>query len=250
MASLQRTVATKLGDLLGIHVVRKGRAGPLLEQDVLETFMRRFEIDCVFDVGANAGQYARMLRRFGYRGTIVSFEPIPKLAARIRTQAASDGNWFVEELALDETVRTVDFHIMLSDQFSSMNAPSHETTPLFQNANVVGETIAVQTGRFDEVFARYQTRLAFRRPFLKMDTQGNDLAVARGAGFSLNRVVGIQSELSIKRIYDGQPNFRESIDFYESKGFVLTAFVPNNAGHFPDLVETDCILYNPAFKPS
>jgi hypothetical protein len=59
--------------------------------------------------------------------------------------------------------------------------------------------------------------------------------------------VGLQSEMGIRGIYEGSPNYREMLDFYESKGFVLSAFVPNNEGHFPDLVEIDCIMYNKAF---
>jgi hypothetical protein len=39
-------------------------------------------------------------------------------------------------------------------------------------------------------------------------------------------------------------DFREAIALYESCGFTLSSFVPNNEGHFPILVETDCIMIN------
>jgi FkbM family methyltransferase len=246
MSTWQSVAAKRVGDLFNVYIVRKGRAGPMLEQDLLETILRRFAIDCVFDVGANEGQYAQMLRRVGYRGNIISFEPIPKLAAQLRRAAARESNWFVEELALDEHVRDVNFNVMLNDKFSSLAAPSQAATDLFADANVVSETIAVKTARLEDVMARYASKLSFSRPFLKMDTQGNDLAVARGAGSSLKRFVALQSELSIKPLYDRQASYRESIDFYEAEGFVLTGFVPNNAGHFPEMVEIDCIMYNPA----
>jgi hypothetical protein len=33
------------------------------------------------------------------------------------------------------------------------------------------------------------------------------------------------------------------IQKYTALGFVLSALVPNNGGHFPDLLEIDCIMY-------
>jgi hypothetical protein len=37
-------------------------------------------------------------------------------------------------------------------------------------------------------------------------------------------------------------DFRSAITLYEECGFHLSAFVPNNVGHFPQLIETDCIM--------
>ena len=74
-------------------------------------FGGEFAIDCVFDVRADNGQYAALVRSTGYMGPIVSFEPIPALAERLRTLAAADGRWSVEEVALDESPRDVVFNI-------------------------------------------------------------------------------------------------------------------------------------------
>lgn len=91
--------------------------------------------------------------------------------------------------------------------------------------------------------AKYRAKIGFRRPFLKMDTQGHDLAVAVGAGEELKAFVGLQSELAIVRLYAGSPTYRETLDYYASYGFTLSAFVPNNLGHFPRLLEMDCIMF-------
>lgn len=242
--------AVAVGDALGLHIVRKGRAARLLEQDLLTQFLREFAVDCVFDVGANVGQYASLLRRIGFRGFIISFEPIPNLAKQLRLAAAKDRRWFVEALALDESEGDVVFNVMAAQTLSSLKRPSHSETSLFEGENVVVEAIPIRTSRLEKLFDTHQKKLGFQRPFLKMDTQGSDLAVARGAGDRLQRFVGLQSELSIKRIYEHQSDYRESIDFFESAGFVLSGFFPNTYGYFPDLIETDCIMYNPAFRDS
>ncbi len=246
MATIKRMIANALGRALDVTIVPKGAVAPLFEVEHLERFFKEFTVDCVFDVGANAGQYAEALREFGYTGTIVSFEPIPVLAAHLREKARSDGRWFVEEVALDETVRIVSFNVMESSQFSSLKAPSQEETARFAHQNVVAHSFEVTTAQVATYLTRYRDQLGFRRPFLKMDTQGNDLAVARGAGPLLAEFVGLQSELAIKRIYAGSDDYRAALDFYQSAGFELSAFVPNNYGHFPILVEMDCIMFNRA----
>jgi hypothetical protein len=77
-----------------------------------------------------------------------------------------------------------------------------------------------------------------------MDTQGNDLAVAEGAGDLLREFVVIQAELAIHKLYDDIPDLAQAISFFRHQGFEPSAFAPNNEGTFPILVETDCIFIN------
>jgi FkbM family methyltransferase len=214
----------------------------------LTRFLGHFDVDCVFDVGANVGQYATMLRRdVGYSGTIISFEPIPECAHQLRKLASSDPGWIVEETALSSKVGVATFNVMTDSQFSSLSRPDHSATGIFRSKNCVQREITVSCDTIANIFDSYKSRLKFARPFLKMDTQGSDLDVAMGAQAKLREFVGLQSELAILPIYAEAPTYQAAIAFYETQGFQLTAFVPNNDGHFPFLIETDCIMFNSRF---
>lgn len=230
----------KLGRL---RVVDTRELHVLHEQIHLGRLLDLLKVDCVFDVGANYGQYATMLRNdVGFRGLIISFEPIPRAAEHIRHLSNGDPRWRVEQLALSESSGNEEFHIMESTEFSSLGLPSHAEVNLFKDKNRVAETITVSTETLSSAFRRLTKEYQFVRPFLKLDTQGYDVEVLKSGQEVVQQFVGLQSELAMKKIYDRSVDFREAISFYESLGFELSAFVPNNSGHFPMLVEMDCIM--------
>src|SRR6266508_3081790 len=84
---------------LGFDIVRypnpTGSIGPHL--------LRLFQvarIDCVLDVGGHWGEYGTLLRESGYAGDIVSFEPVPVSATKLKELSASDQRWSVRCVAL------------------------------------------------------------------------------------------------------------------------------------------------------
>lgn len=124
---------------------------------------------CVFDIGANAGQYATMLRtRVGYRGPIVSYEPIPELASKIRSAAALGHVWFVEGLALDATEGQATLNIFASDQFRSLHSVSAAAEREFHKQVKLERRIEVRTGIAACEGVRQNPREASKRPFLNM----------------------------------------------------------------------------------
>ena len=99
------------------------------------------------------------------------------------------------------------------------------------------------TGSDEFALGYYLKRdLGFKAPFLKLDTQGLDVDIVRSGRDIMHEFVGLQSELSMRRIYEHSVDFREAISFYQGLGFELSALVPNNSGCFPLLVEMDCIM--------
>lgn len=220
------------------------------EQAQLKQLLAYLDVDCVFDVGANDGQYARMIRRkAGYTGLIVSFEPIPEAAAKLREMAKDDARWVVVEGALGEFDGEQVFNVMADSQFSSLSAPRADETGLFAGMNAVRRQVPVKTERLGTALDRLRREHGFERPFLKLDTQGYDVRIVRGAGAAVREFLGLQSELAVVKLYAESVDFREALSFYEQCGFTLSAFVPNNSGHFPRLVETDCIMIRSDLVP-
>jgi FkbM family methyltransferase len=244
VTTLKRRVANLIERISGNLVIPPNEVHLGPERVHLRRFFKHFGVDCVFDVGANQGQYATMLREVvGFRGPIVSFEPIPDLAEALKEKAAADGAWYVEALALDRNAGPATFYIMEHSEFSSLHQPAKDQPAIFEKDNIVRQKVEVMRTTMADVFPKWQAKLGFRRPFLKMDTQGNDPAVVEGAGGLLQQFVGLQSELAIKQLYTDSAGIMEAIADYRARGFELSALVPNNAGHFPLLVEIDCIMF-------
>jgi FkbM family methyltransferase len=248
-------ISRAVGKLANFRLVDKRRIHLLPEQTHLRRLLAHLNVDCVFDVGANTGQYASMLRRrAGYERRIISFEPLPEAAAAVRRKASRDPLWTVEEIALADSAGTRVFNVMASSEFSSLSEPKSDEVSTLAHLNQPVRRIMVEAETLATALPRLQAQYGFSQPFLKMDTQGFDLAVLRGAGDILSRFVGFQSELSVRRIYQQAADFREALTFYQSLGFDISAFVPNNGGHFPALIEIDCImvrrdLMNNALRP-
>ncbi len=238
-----RTIGKGLRFLQNLRLVDQRKLYRLWEENHLRQVFERYDVDCVFDVGANYGQHAEMLRRrIGFRGLIISFEPTPEAAAVLREKAARDPKWVIQEMAVSTHDGEQTFNLMNDSEFSSLSAPKTDETSFFGYKNSVRRSVIVKTESLKTALARLQSQYGFERPFLKLDTQGFDVEIVSHAKNDMPRFVGLQSELAVTRLYESSVDFREALTLYESCGFKLSAFVPNNAGHFPILLETDCIM--------
>ena len=180
-------------------------------------------VDRVLDVGANAGQYALELRRFGYCGSIVSVEPLPDAFQALKAHAARDPRWDAVQIAVGARDSSATIHVAANSVSSSLlpMLPTH--ADIAPESRYTGtQTVAVTT--VDAIAAAYRRDAV--RTFLKADTQGFEGAVLDGAVGTLPTLVGLEVEMSLVPLYDGAPLFGELHERILALGFTPYGIEP------------------------
>lgn len=203
--------------------------------------LTRYGVEVVLDVGANAGQYARGLWRMGYRGRIVSFEPLSSAYRNLRANAWGHRRWQTVNLALGDCDGQSTIHVAGNSQSSSLleMLPRHVAAAP-ESAYIGTETITVR--RLDGIIDDYCR--ADERLFLKLDVQGFEETVLRGATRTLDRCLGVQLEMSLIPLYGGEVLFTEMLAAMAARGYCLMSL----ANGFADpqsgrLLQVDGVFY-------
>jgi FkbM family methyltransferase len=213
----------------------------------LRELLARLKVDCVLDVGANVGQYHDFLRdKVFYDGSIISFEPVSRHVEALRERSRADRDWHIEGYALGSRDGSMPINVMVSDQFSSFLEPDHDRVKEIAELNTPRHTETVTVRTLDVVLPLLQQRIGFERPYLKIDTQGFDIEVLRGAGDSLPAVKALQTEASIIGIYKGMPQYIDTLRYLDERGFDITGLYPVSRDSALRLVEFDCVMINRA----
>jgi len=212
-----------------------GVADRTLEFFHLRRLLRALDINCVLDVGANRGQFALELRGIGYRGAIVSFEPLESEFRELERSFGGDRHWRGYCMALGERSGRATINVIPG--LSVMNS-------LLQVAGKWPkvELREIEIRRLDEVCDEALAGIAAPRVLLKMDTQGYDLQVFAGAGRCLQHALALQSELSVLPLYKDMPHYLQALATYEGAGFELYNLAVVSRARDDRLQELNCLM--------
>ncbi|GAB7106199.1 hypothetical protein JCM4814A_45130 [Streptomyces phaeofaciens JCM 4814] len=207
-----------------------------------------YGVNCVFDVGANTGQYAKRLRRAGYTGRIVSFEPTSATFAKLEKAAENDPEWRVYQCGLGREEATAEIHTSWMTM-NSLLPPSDYGKDRYSRFKK-SDTEEIRIRRLDEVMDEALDGLTAPVPYLKMDTQGYDLEVFAGAGKRIGEFVGMQSEVACLRLYEGSPTMGEAVAAYEAEGFGISGMYPvTREATTGRVIEFDCVMMRAEAAP-
>ena len=230
----------QINRLSGLDVVRV--SGQYTLKVHVARVLKQYGVHAIIDVGANEGDFGALMRSLGFRGPIYSFEPVTEAFEVLQGRARRDGNWQAFNYALGAEDGTAQINVSKFSQFSSIReatsyGKSWENMLVERKQDIVIKTI---DGLFRSGVLGGQERY-----FLKMDTQGYDIEVFKGARASLPKLFCMLSELSLIPLYEGMPNYIEALETYSQAGFLVSGLYPITRHQSLALNEVDCMMVKP-----
>jgi FkbM family methyltransferase len=207
------------------------------------------KVTVVFDIGANVGQFGKELRLAGYRGRIVSFEPLSSAHARLTNTTKGDPNWIVApQMAVGNSDGSVDINISGDSVSSSVLEMLDVHVEAAPDSVYIGREHIVMR-KLDTLAGEYLKDEDIL--FLKADVQGCETQVLEGARELFPRIVGLHLEMALVPCYQGQPDFDQVNQALRSAGFSLWLLSPGTVDeHTGRQLQVDTVFFRDDAKTS
>jgi FkbM family methyltransferase len=211
--------ARKLGVLLTQPQWRHGLRSSIAATVEHDALPLRDDLRTIVDVGANRGQFTLYaLARFP-SAQIIAFEPLPEARENMSRLFEGENRVEVVPYALGETEGEVVMHLSAREDSSSLLPVGEGQVSAFPGTDEVGTT-SVEVRTLDSVLADRELK---KPALLKVDVQGFELPVLRGAEQSLRFFDQILIEASFVELYEGQALFPDVSHCIEAHDFHLVS---------------------------
>jgi FkbM family methyltransferase len=195
--------------------VRRSGGARDLYQLLNKAWVRSRAIDLVIDVGANEGQFLTTAAALFPKARKVAFEPNPAMVARLRERFPG---LEVHDCACGAAQGRLRLNVTKFAPSASLLASTQRNRELFPGTEVQ-EQIEVAVEPLDD-FPNLKTG----KGLLKLDVQGAELEVLKGATETLRFMEVVVCEVGLEALYDGQAELEQIVGFLRQHRFSLVDF--------------------------
>jgi FkbM family methyltransferase len=178
--------------------------------------LRKLDYDLLLDAGANKGQFTLMSRHVKPYVPVQAFEPHPGEAETFRNVHGRDHMVKLHELALGDREETLPLLVSNRADSSSFLRPSAVLPKIISGTEPSGTTLAVPVVPLDALPSAWQ---GAGKALLKIDVQGFELNVLKGAAEALRHCAYVYVECSEITLYEGQALRGDVARFLSEQGF-------------------------------
>jgi len=179
------------------------------------SWLRRFDIKTVIDIGASTGQFASACLYAMPEVFIYSFEPEPESFRILQKKMLKSGRWKGYNIALGSKEGIVRFYRSEFAESSSLLPMTNVHLSEFPWTEFTNE-IMVKMTTLDNLLSELDLQPGV---LMKIDVQGYELEVLKGAVRTLQRVDICIIECSFEPLYENSPLWNDVYSFLYSHGF-------------------------------
>jgi FkbM family methyltransferase len=182
-------------------------------------------VPTVLDIGANYGQSVENYLSLFPKAKIISFEPIPEMADLFEKTYGKNESVTLHRIALSDIEGILPFYKTRNQAASSLLPPEEFIMKLSVNHNYDYEILEIPVTTIDLLIRK---KIIERPDIMKIDVQGGELAVLKGAeSFLRNQdVLLIYLEITHAETYKNQSVFSELITFLTEMNYILWDLLP------------------------
>lgn len=201
-----------------------------------------YKINTILDVGANSGQYGKQtINDLAFKGNLISFEPVKKTYKKLSEKANSYNNWTAYNYGFGNKNEELSINLSENTYSSSLMKILPKHVKSAPESKVVGEE-KVRIKTLDSIYN--DLIKTNENVLLKIDVQGFEKNVLEGAQESLKHIRGIQVEMSVEELYQGEMLYLDMLMYMKKLGFELCSlengFYDQNSGK---LLQVDGIFF-------
>jgi FkbM family methyltransferase len=210
---IMKSMLASLAGRLGYEIRRK-------QPQQAESALLKIDFATILDVGANTGQFSSAVLSSHPDAMVHAFEPVPECFTILQNRFSGNGKFLAHNVAISDSNTIADFEVNESSASSSLLPLDETHKQMYPNARRT-KKIQVNLMTLDSWAEEHQ----LKKPILlKLDVQGNELRVLRGASKILPHVDYVLSEIIFEPLYKGQASFREIHDALSSFGLEFMDF--------------------------
>jgi FkbM family methyltransferase len=211
---------------------------------ILEPIGPIYRPHVVIDAGSHEGWFFHCWKDWCPEAEIHAFEPSIEAYERSRELYGGDPSIHINNAALGREAGRLELHVMEQSRVSnSFLQPVDETWREIDYHTGARSTRVVNVIALDDY-----TKAIESVYLIKIDVQGFELEVLRGAAEALKRTDYVFVEAAIRPLYHGAPRFTEVYEYLVARRFHLMAMRAWHRGN-RTLVETDMLFRRDDLMP-
>ena len=199
----------------------------------------------LIDVGANRGRFyddlTSIYPKSKIRGLLI--EPIPECVNVLEQKFSDNSLVSICNNAVSDTIETKEFYIYNFDETSSLLKIKDNLKELEDINTGPREILKLTTDSLDNIIKKYGL-VNEKFDILKIDVQGYEHKVLRGAQNTLKKIRYIWIEVSFKALYDGTCLFNDIHNILTGSNFILLEISDGHRSPANELLQANCLYKN------